>query len=281
MNKDTLSQLVLWGSNELEKKAAGHARFEAEILLAFALNKPRVYLHTWPNANIAEDSHTLYSSLIQRRKTGEPIAYLTGQREFWSLELQINSDVLIPRPETELLVEKALQKISGIPNPVVIDLGTGSGAIALAIASERQDANVTASDFSQAALDVAKQNARQLGIKNVDFMQSHWCQELPLDHYHLIVSNPPYVASEDHHLKGDLRFEPLSALSSGKDGLDDIRLICQTAAPHLLDGGCLYLEHGYDQADAINTILTNENFIGLGHAQDLNQIPRLSWGQKA
>ncbi len=261
--------------------ASNLARFEAEILLAFALNKPRVYLHSWPEMIPDNKAQSLYEQLIHNRVSGTPIAYLTGQREFWSLTLQVNPHTLIPRPETETLVEKALQQISHISTPQVIDLGTGSGAIALAIASERPDAHITASDSSQAALKIAQHNAQQLKLNNITFIQTDWCQNLPLNHYHLIVTNPPYIASDDHHLKqGDVRFEPLSALRSGTEGLDDIRVICHHAGKHLLKGGWLNLEHGYDQAEAVHTILGQENFSHLGHACDLSQIPRISWGQK-
>jgi len=281
VNKQTIAQLLLFGGVELKNIADDQASFESEILLAFSLNKPRVYLHTWPDRNVPEDADELYDSLIQRRQQGEPIAYITGQREFWSLELRINADVLIPRSDTETLVEKALQQIEEIQNPHIIDLGTGSGAIALAIAKERPDANVTASDTSQAALEVAKKNAQQLGINNVTFIENNWCQNLPFNHYHLIISNPPYIASNDPHLtQGDLRCEPISALSSGEDGLDDIRIICHTAGQHLRKDGWLTLEHGYNQVDAVREIFDTENFSNLGHACDLNKIPRLSWGQK-
>ncbi len=281
MNNETITRLLAFGCAELNKTSDDEAKLESEILLVFAINKPRVYLHTWPDANIPVDTCQLYYSLIQRRQQGEPIAYITGKREFWSLNLNVNSNVLIPRSDTEVLVEKALQQIKDIQNPFIIDLGTGSGAIALAIASERPDANVTASDSSQAALTVAKNNAQQLKIGNVNFIQKNWCQDLPLNHYHLMISNPPYIACNDPHLtQGDLRSEPSSALSSGEEGLDDIKIICSTAGQHLRDGGWLYLEHGYDQTDAVQKILGAENFLHLGQACDLNQIPRLSWGQK-
>ncbi|VAW82067.1 Peptide chain release factor N(5)-glutamine methyltransferase [hydrothermal vent metagenome] len=274
-------QLVLWACTELTPFAAEQARFEAELLLAFALDKPRVYLHSWPEATPDKETQSLYQQLIHKRLSGTPIAYLTGQREFWSLALQVNPHTLIPRPETETLVEKVLQQIRHIQSPQVIDLGTGSGAIALAIASERPDAQVTASDSSHAALKVARHNAQHLKLNNITFMQTNWCQNLPLNHYHLIVTNPPYIASDDHHLnEGDVRFEPVSALSSGIEGLDDIRVICQNAGKHLLTGGWLSLEHGFDQAEAVRTILGQENFSHLGHACDLAQIPRISWGQK-
>ena len=279
MNK--LNVLLECGSSELHAIAASQARFEAEILLAHVLQKPRSYLHTWPEAVIPSHSIDQFKLLITRRSQGEPIAYITGRREFWSLDLEVTTDTLIPRAETETLVEHVLAQLENIARPQIVDLGTGSGAIALAIASERPDANITATDNSANALAVAQKNAERLGLQNISFLFSNWFDQLALEQYHLIVSNPPYVADDDPHLtQGDVRFEPVSALSSGKDGLDDIRHLCHAAPKYLKVGGWLYLEHGYNQAHETRVILESEQFVNLGHACDLSNTPRISWGQK-
>ncbi len=198
------------------------------------------------------DSVQRFNALIRRRAAGEPIAYITGTRDFWSLTLEVTPATLIPRPETERLVELALERLPA--GGSVVDLGTGSGAIALAIAKERQDVTVVAVDVSAAALDVARRNARRLGLERVEFVQGDWFAPLNRRRFNLIVSNPPYIEADDHHLgEGDLRFEPASALASGVDGLDDIRRIASGVGTHLLQGGAVLVEHGWNQGDAVET----------------------------
>jgi release factor glutamine methyltransferase len=203
--------------------ASEEARRDAEVLLCAALDKPRSYLFAWPEAEVAPDVEARYRDWLARRAAGTPLAYLLGQREFWSLPLAVSDATLIPRPDTELLIEQALR----LPLPAqaaVADLGTGSGAIALALASERPHWLVSAVEQSAAALTVARANGKSLGLGNIDWREGSWFEPLAERRFDLIVSNPPYLAQDDPHLQaGDLRFEPRSALTSGVDGLDDIR----------------------------------------------------------
>lgn len=224
---------------------------------------------------------THYQTLIQRRLEGEPIAYILGEREFYGIKLKITSATLIPRPDTELLVELALQRITTLARCTVLDLGTGSGAIALAIAKMCPQADVVACDASASALAVAQENAHKLGIQNVQLLLSDWFAALGAQRFTLIVSNPPYIAAGDVHLmQGDVRFEPLSALVSGVDGLDDIRHLISHASSYLLPGGCLLLEHGYDQAAKVRDLLHVAGFTEVFSACDLAAIERVSGGVK-
>jgi release factor glutamine methyltransferase len=258
--------------------ASESARADAEILLAHCLQKSRTYLFTWPEKEVDGATATAFQHLLVERLRGVPIAHLTGYREFWTLNLKVTADTLIPRPETELLVETALLLL---PAPsTILDLGTGTGAIALAIASERPDAHLIACDFSPAALAVAQENAHAHHIRNVQFVQSDWFSALPAQHFSLIVSNPPYIETDDPHLRqGDVRFEPLSALASGMDGLDDIRHIVQTAPQWLEAGGWLLLEHGYNQGAAVTALLRNAGFQKMRCLPDLAGNDRVSVGQ--
>ena len=257
------------------------ARSEAEILLAHVLARPRGWLFAWPEHEPTADQRAAYVQLIDARWRGEPIAYLTGRRGFWTLELDVTPAVLIPRPETELLVELALARLPLDREVRVADLGTGSGAIALAIASERPQARVLATDASEAALAVARGNAQRLGLGKVDFAQGNWCAALGERRVDLIVSNPPYIAAGDPHLaQGDLRFEPGSALASGADGLDAIRCILAEAPRHLVGRGWLLLEHGHDQAAAVRELLTAHAFVEVGSTRDAAGHERVSFGRR-
>jgi len=216
----------------------------------------------------------------RRRREGAPVAYLTGQREFWGLSIAVDRSVLIPRPETETLVEWALQKLPPERPLRVLDLGTGSGAIALAIAHERPRAQVLATDRSEAALAVARANAQRLAIGNVAFIRSDWYEAVAASEtFDLIASNPPYVARGDPHLReGDLRFEPQEALTSGADGLDALRIIVRGARERLVAGGWLVVEHGFDQADAVRGLLRSAGLCDLASFRDLCGIPRVALG---
>ncbi len=206
------------------------------MLLAHALDKPRSHLHAWPDKVPAPDQQTRFAALLKRRISGEPVAYLTGQREFWSLALTVSRDTLIPRPETETLVAQALSVIARDSRIDIADLGTGSGAIALAIARERPRARILATDRSESALAIARANAQQLGIGNVEFVAGDWCDALGERQFDLLVSNPPYIAAQDRHLaEGDVRFEPRSALASGSDGMSALSTIASCARQHLRD----------------------------------------------
>lgn len=247
---------------------------EARILLAHALQLSRVQLITQSERTLGADEGDKIAALFQRRIGGEPIAYIVGEREFFGLTLHTTPDVLIPRPETELLVELALDRLPA--NGRVLDMGTGSGAIAIAIAHSRPDATVTALDVSEAALDVARRNAARHGA-NVRFLRSNWYKALGDDRFDLVVSNPPYIEDADPHLsQGDLRFEPIDALTDHADGLSALRIIIAGAHTHLVDGGWLLMEHGYNQAVAVRGLLAAHGFRDSRSWTDLAGIERVS-----
>jgi release factor glutamine methyltransferase len=257
------------------------ARLDAELLLAHALGVSRARLYAWPEEEPDTVQRATFERLVEAREQGEPIAYLTGRREFWSLELRVTPHVLIPRHETELLVELALERIPRDRAFRIADLGTGSGAIALALARERPLARVTATDASATALDVARGNAERLGVGNVGFAAGDWYAALGDARFDLIVSNPPYVAADDAHLaQGDLRFEPASALASGADGLDAIRHIVAGAPAHLADGGALLLEHGFDQSVRVRALLDAAGFVDVRSVRDAAGHERDTHGAK-
>lgn len=255
------------------------ARLDAELLLAAALGKSRSFLHTWPERIVPSDAALTFANYLQRRRSGEPVAYILGQQGFWKLDLEVAPHTLIPRPDTELLVETALELLPATPANV-LDLGTGSGAIALALASERPSWQVTAVDRVLEAVALAERNRQRLHLDNVTVLSSHWFDSLKDHRYTLIISNPPYIAAADPHLAaGDVRFEPASALVAGPDGLDDLRLIIAQAPLHLEAGGWLMLEHGYDQADAVRDLLLTQGFVDVHSRQDLGGHERISLGR--
>ena len=257
------------------------AKLDAEVLLCHVLKKDRSYLICWPEKEIETPQLKQFENLISQRKLGHPVAHLTQQKEFWSLDLQVNSDTLIPRPETELLVEQILNNYSQAQSISLLDLGTGSGAIALALASERPQWTITATDQSLAALKIAQLNARKLGLSNVQFKSGNWFDAVTENDFDIVVSNPPYIPSSDPHLsQGDVRFEPDSALVSGADGLDDIRLIAQQAYTHIKPMGMLIIEHGYDQKDAVKSIFQQSGFTNIIQNTDLAGHARTSSGIK-
>jgi len=240
----------------MELLATDSPRLDAELLLASCLDKTRSYLYAWPDVIPPADIQARFHDLLARRITGEPVAYLLGQREFWSLPLAVTPATLIPRPETETLVEQALARIPAAADAWIADLGTGSGAIALAIARERPRCRIIATDISQDALAVAIANAKRLGLSNVQCRAGDWCAALPDQPFDLIVSNPPYIAEDDIHLtRGDVRFEPRHALASGPQGMDALQIIVRCASTRLRPRGWLLLEHGYDQAQAVTRLL--------------------------
>lgn len=254
------------------------ARIEVQILLQSVLGVNRAYLFTHPERMLSADESARYSALFARRLAGEPIAYLLGEREFYGLNFKVTPATLIPRPDTELLVEMALQYVP--KGGRVLDMGTGSGAIAIAIAHCRPDAEVVAVDASDEALIVATDNAQRLRTNNVRFLQSDWFSALPEERFDLIASNPPYIESNDIHLsQGDVCFEPLSALASGKDGLDDIRRIIAGAKAHLKPCGWLMFEHGYNQAARVRLLLQQAEFCDVTSVRDLSGTERVTIGR--
>ena len=265
-----------------DRLATGSAspQLDAELLLCHVLGKPRSYLLAWPEAIPTDDQRAMFETLLKRREHGEPIAYLIGEREFWSLPIRVTADVLIPRPETELLVETALELMPRQGAVRIADLGTGSGAIALALARECAHCALVATDKSEGALTTARFNAEQLGIRNVEFRLGHWFGPLAGEIFDLIISNPPYIREGDPHLeRGDLRFEPRGALTSGDDGLDDLRMIAGEARRHLRHGGWLIVEHGYDQGAAVRQLLENEGFSAVETRRDLAGNERATLGR--
>ena len=256
------------------------ARREAALLLRHVLGVSEAWLIAHADESIDASRAANYHAWIERRARGEPVAYLTGTRGFHELDLHVTPDVLIPRPETELLVDQALQRIPVDADGAVADLGTGSGAIALAIAKARPRVRVVATDASEEALQVARANAERLGLRGVEFAQGDWCDALGDAVFDLIVSNPPYIAEGDSHLhEGDLRFEPLAALASGVDGLDAIRIIVRGARAHLHEGGWLMLEHGFDHGPAVRDLLAAHGYVGVFTERDLEGRERASGAQ--
>lgn len=248
--------------------------------MAHVLESTRSFLYANPELELPRKRSEAFKKLIKKRAQGKPIAYLTGSSEFWSLPLKVSPAVLIPRPDTELLVETALNKIPTVADWRIADLGTGSGAIALAIASERRKCEIHATDISMAAIKVARENASLLGLGRIQFHRGSWSKPLK-GQFHLVVSNPPYIDAEDPHLKqGDLRFEPRKALSAGTDSLRAIRKISQLAGSRLVDGGWLMFEHGWDQGPAVREILTDASFSNIETRQDLAGHERVTIGEK-
>ncbi|BAN34315.1 protein-(glutamine-N5) methyltransferase, release factor-specific [Sulfuricella denitrificans skB26] len=255
------------------------SRLDAQILLCHALQQPRSWLAAHDRDPFLPEQAAAFSALLQRRLQGEPIAYILGEREFYSLAFKVTPAVLIPRPETELLVELALERLPADDSVRVLDLGTGSGAVAVTLALHRPLAKVIAVDQSSTALEVARENSQRLGAGNLSLIQSDWYSALNGEKFNLIVSNPPYIAAADPHLtQGDVRFEPASALASGEDGLDDIRTIIQGATAHLKSNGWLLFEHGYDQAAACRKLLAQAGFKQVTSCADLAGIERVSYG---
>ena len=277
MNAITARGLLAAAAGELSGDESAR---EVELLLSHALRRDRAWLRAHADDPLAAEDAVQFHALLLRRTAGEPLAYIIGRREFWSLDFTVTPDVLIPRPETELLIEFSLQRIPQNAEVDIADLGTGSGAIALALAHERPQARVLATDASAAALMVARGNAERLAIRNVEFAQADWCTALADREFDLIASNPPYIAEADAHLaQGDLRFEPRTALASGTDGLNAIRIIVCDAPTHLKPGGWILLEHGHEQGAAVRALLGESGFVEVFTARDLEVRERVSGGR--
>ncbi|WP_130538081.1 peptide chain release factor N(5)-glutamine methyltransferase [Thiomicrorhabdus indica] len=258
-------------------------KLDAELLLCHVLECERSYLYTWPEKILGNDQVLAFRELLQKRQQGHPIAHLIGEREFWGLPLKVTPDTLIPRPDTEVLIETALTLLPAGQNTNlrILDLGTGTGAIALALKSERPNAQVSAVDFSEDALNIAKINSQNLNLP-IQTLHSSWFQSLPAgEYFDLIASNPPYIEENDKHLtQGDVRFEPITALTSGVDGLEDIRLITKQSIDYLLPDGWLILEHGYNQGEAVREILAENGYQTVETRQDYGGNDRVTFGQK-
>ena len=256
-------------------------QLDCELLLCYTLDVDRTWLRTWPEKEISQPLEAKFRALLEQRVEGQPIAYLIGSRGFWSMDLQVSKDTLIPRPETELLVELALG-LQLPKNSDGLDLGTGTGAIALALASERPDMNFVAVDSQSGAVSLANKNCQALGLANVEIFQSDWFDSVQLteDQFDLIVSNPPYISATDPHLQqGDVRFEPNTALVSGIDGLDDLKKIIAKSPFYLKPNGWLLLEHGFDQGSDVARLMSEAGFQKVVTHQDYNLIDRVTLGQ--
>jgi release factor glutamine methyltransferase len=256
------------------------AMLDAEILLCHVLDKPRSHLRAWPEKKLSPDQQLQFLNLFKQRQQGVPVAYLIGSREFWSREFKVDSAVLIPRPDTELLIELSLELLDSKPNPQIIDLGTGSGIIAITLAAERPDIVTIATDFSEQALNIAKQNSVIHQTINIQFILSDWFTNVPQSKFDLVISNPPYIDGNDPHLsQGDVRFEPDSALISEEQGLKDIKAIADNARHYLKQNGTLLIEHGCDQQAAVQAIFDLYNYSNTKTHTDLSGNPRVTTAQ--
>lgn len=273
-------QTVLRSSISTLQDISDSAELDAEVLLCHILKKNRTYLRTWPERQLKVKELDQFKDLLKQRQQGQPIAYLVGNREFWSRDFYVDTNVLIPRPDTETLIELCLQLIQHKPNARLIDLGTGSGIIAITLAAEFPELNVTAVDSSVAALKIAQHNAQLNNTPNIHFLQSNWLAQLENETFDFIVSNPPYIAPDDPHLnQGDVRFEPTSALIAEQHGLQDIMHISAQSQRHLNKGAYLIFEHGYNQQHAVHSILDQHQYQNIHCLHDLSNQPRVSYAQ--
>ncbi|WP_277871243.1 peptide chain release factor N(5)-glutamine methyltransferase [Vibrio sp. 10N.261.55.A7] len=276
----TVEQTMKSATSALEQSGSESPNLDAGVLLCHSLDKPRSFLLTWPDKELTELELSGFEPLLQRRINGEPIAYIVGEREFWSLPLKVSPTTLIPRPDTERLVEVALDKSTGQSGPI-LDLGTGTGAIALALASELPEREVVGVDLKVEAQHLATENAQSLNIRNTQFLSGSWFS--PLEDgtkFALIVSNPPYIDEADPHLsQGDVRFEPMSALVAKENGLADIRHITQTAVDYLEEDGWLMFEHGFEQGRRVRDILAASGYQGIETVKDYGNNDRVTFGQ--
>ncbi|TMP02821.1 peptide chain release factor N(5)-glutamine methyltransferase [Pseudoalteromonas sp. S3178] len=274
----TLEQAIAAGADLLASSSES-AKLDAQVLLLHILQKPRSYLFTWPEHALSNEQQSQFNVLLQRRLKGEPVAHITGLREFWSLSLEVNATTLIPRPDTETLVECALNM--AMPDTAkVLDLGTGTGAIALALGSEMPNWQIVAVDRVTEAVALANKNQQRLGINNVHVKQSNWFSALQGERFNLIVTNPPYIEQDDIHLnQGDVRFEPLSALVADDAGMSDIKQIITQSRDYLLSSGYLLIEHGFEQAEAVRHLFKEMAFINIKTVKDFGNNDRVTLAQ--
>ncbi|MBB1321145.1 MULTISPECIES: peptide chain release factor N(5)-glutamine methyltransferase [Shewanella] len=274
----TIAEALQWAYSQLAATSES-AHVDAEALLLHCLNKNRSFLYTWPERQLTSEQFKAYSQMIAKRQNGTPVAHIIGEREFWSLPFIVNDSTLIPRPDTEILVETALN-LSVRHNARVLDLGTGTGAIALALASERPKWRITAIDNVPEAVELAKANRGNLNLPDVEIIQSDWFSAVKQRDFDLIVSNPPYIDEADEHLHlGDVRFEPQSALTAGNEGYADLYYIAEQARAHLLTGGYLLLEHGYEQAIKVREKLIELGYHNVATVRDFGSNDRCTLGQ--
>jgi release factor glutamine methyltransferase len=272
MNKTTIQEALNSAIQRID-------RLDAQLLLSHILKKPKSHLITWPEQIISEPDLLTFNQLIAKRATGYPLAYLVGHKSFWDMDLIVTPDVLIPRPDTEILVETALSKIRSGDH--VLELATGSGAIACALAREHVDIEITATDISSKTLAIAHLNASKYDLNNIRLIESHWFSGLDPDLYDLIIANPPYLGENDPHLSNEIRFEPRSALVSGPVGDEDYILIISQARNYLKSGGWLLLEHGCEQGDKVRALLQEQGFSDIFTVKDLAGLERVSGGYNA
>jgi len=274
----TIAELLL--QHKKLQAVSDSAALDIELLLCHCLDKDRSYLRAWPERAVPNEQVEQFLQLLERRINGEPVAYIVGERGFWSLDLKVSPSTLIPRPETELLVEKTLQLMAGTRRARVLDLGTGTGAIALALASEKTEWQIVASDIQPDAVLLAQSNRAKYAFDNVSIVQSSWFQHIGDKSFDIIVSNPPYIDPNDQHLDiGDVRFEPRSALVAENNGLADLEQIIRGAGAYLNSSGWLLLEHGYDQSGAVQTLMQQAGFKQVFTEQDLSGWGRITGGQ--
>jgi release factor glutamine methyltransferase len=257
------------------------ALLDAQVLLTYVLNCNTAHLAAWPEKQLSEEQNSRFLQFIQQRQRGNPVAHLTGTREFWSLDFLVNNSTLIPRPESETLVEFILTNFSDKKDIKLLDMGTGTGAIAITIAKEKPEWRTLASDVSEQALQLAIKNSERHQTSNISFIQSNWFNNISCNDFDIIVSNPPYIAADDPHLQqGDVRFEPEKALVSGSTGMDDIEHLCSHSNNYLTNNGCLIIEHGYNQKQQVAECFTKNGFIQIEQKQDLSGHIRMTTGKR-
>ena len=274
-------QQALQQASQALSETSSSAHLDAQVLLTHILQCNTAHLAAWPEKKLSEEQASRYLQLVQQRKKGVPVAHLTGHREFWSLNFSVNSSTLIPRPETETLIEFILEKFNDKEDLKLLDMGTGTGAIAISIAREKPEWKIFASDISEQALNLAVQNSENHQTSNITLIHSDWFNDITDHDFDIIISNPPYISDDDPHLsEGDVRFEPQSALTSGETGMDDIEHLCSRAKDHLVNNGWLIVEHGYNQKQQVADCFSENGYTDIEQKQDLSGHTRMTAGER-